>query len=149
LDRPPFKVLSDRVLVALSHSAPRSFAELGRIKGLPHRLPSRERRTLLDVVDRGLHAPVPTKPARSRSGHDEDARIRYEALREWRKTRAEARGVEPDVILSNRTLHVLADQNPSSPEQVDRVHALNDWERREYGREIVALLRRRARIRTY
>jgi ribonuclease D len=149
LDRPPFKVLSDRVLVALSRRTPRSFAELGRIKGLPRRLPSGERRNLLDVVDRGLGAPVPTRPARGGSNYDEEERERYEALREWRKARAEARGVEPDVILSNRALHVLANQNPSSPEELDATGVLNDWERREYGREIITLLRRQARIRTY
>jgi len=149
LDRPPFKVLGDRVLVALSQQAPRSFAELGRIKGLPRRLPSRERRNLLDVVGAGLRAPVPTRPMRGGGRYDEEAEERYQALREWRKGRAAIRGVESDVILSNHILRVLADQNPTSPEQLDDVDVLNRWERGEYGREIIALLRRQARIRTY
>ncbi len=71
---------------------------------------------------------------------------RYEALREWRKRRAEGRGVEPDVVLSNRTLHLLARHNPTSPERLDAIDVLNDWERQEYGREIVGLLRRQMRI---
>jgi ribonuclease D len=149
LDRPPFKVLGDSVLVALSQQAPRSFAELGRIKGMPRRLPSRERRNLLDVVGAGLRASVPTRPTRRGRRYDEKAEDRYRALREWRKERAVARGVESDVILSNHILRVLADQNPTSPEQLDDVDVLNRWERGEYGREIIALLRRQARIRTY
>jgi ribonuclease D len=149
LDRPPFKVLGDRVLVALSQQTPRSFAELGRIKGMPRRLPSRERRVLLDVIEHGLRAPTPTRPPRSGGRYDEEVEDRYQALREWRKRRAEARGVEPDVILSNHILRVLADQAPTSPEQLDAMDVLNRWERREYGREVVALLRRQTRIRTY
>jgi ribonuclease D len=149
LDRPPFKVLGDRVLVALSQQTPRSFAELGRIKGMPRRLPSRERRILLDVIEHGLRAPVPTRPPRSGGRYDEEVEDRYQALREWRKRRAQARGVEPDVILTNYTLRVLADQAPTSPEELDGLDVLNRWERREYGREIVALLRRQTRIRAH
>jgi ribonuclease D len=81
--------------------------------------------------------------------YDEEAEDRYQALRKWRKERAVARGVESDVVLSNHILRVLADQNPTSPEQLDDVDVLNRWERGEYGREIIALLRRQARIRTY
>jgi ribonuclease D len=149
LDRPPFKVLGDYVLVALSQRVPRSFAELGRIKGLPHRMRSRERHDLLDVVERGLRAPVPTKPVRLAGRYDDETRARYEALREWRKARAEARGVEPVVILSNDMLRALADENPSSPEELDAMDVLNAWERREYGREVITLLRRQARIQAY
>jgi ribonuclease D len=148
LDRPPFKVMNDAVLLALSQRAPRSFAELGRISGLPRRMPSRERRALLGVVEQGLDAPVPVRPRRDRRDRlDEKAIERYEALRKWRRERAEARGVEPDVILSNRILRDLALRNPNSPEQLSRIDVLNNWERQEYGREIVALLRRQARFR--
>jgi ribonuclease D len=148
LDRPPFKVMNDSVLIKLSKEAPRSFAELGRTKGLPRRVSSRERRSLLDVIEVGRHASVPVRPQRDRRERpDDEALDRYEALRGWRRTRAEARGVEPDVVLSNRILRILADQNPNSLEQLDELGILNDWERDEYGRQVVTLLRRQARFR--
>lgn len=147
LDRPPFKVLGRAVLVALSQQKPRSFAELGRVKGVPHRLPARQRRALLRVIEEGLRAPPPVRTRRRREPFDEEATERYEALREWRRKRAEVRGVESDVILSNRMLQALASQNPTSPEALDAAEILNDWERGEYGREVVAVLRRTARIR--
>jgi ribonuclease D len=147
LDRPPFKVLGDRVLLDMSRQRPRSLSELGHIKGLPRRLPSRERRRLLSIIGQGLRDDPPPKPERaSRDRPDEETVDRYEALRRWRKERAKARGVEPDVVLSNRTLHVLARRNPTSPDALAASGSLNDWERQEYGREIVALLRRQKRI---
>jgi ribonuclease D len=150
LDRPPFKVLNDSVLVALSQRTPRSFAELGRIKGMPRRLPSRLRRKLLDVIEQGLRAPVPKRPRYRGPGRpDEEAEARYEALRSWRRDRAKERGVEPDVILSNRVLHALADENPTSPQALARIGEFNAWERERYGREIIGLLRRHGRIRDY
>jgi ribonuclease D len=147
LDRPPFKVLTDRVLVRLSQEAPSSFAELGRIKGIPRRLPSSERRNLLQVIAEGLRAPIPVRPARRGERPDEETLDRYEALRDWRRERAEERGVEPDVVLSNRTLHALATSNPTSPQALSEIEVLNDWERDQYGRELIGLLRRHARVR--
>lgn len=147
LDRPLFKVFNDRVLIALSQQVPRSFAELGRIRGLPRHMSSKERRVLLAVIDAGIGTPPPTRPPRQTNNRpDEVVQDRYEALRDWRRERAQNRGVEPDVILSNRILRKLARENPSSPAELERSLILNDWERQEYGREVVALLRRQARI---
>ena len=147
LDRPPFKVLSDRVLLNLSQQAPRSLSELGRIRGLPRHLPHKARRKLLSIVDQGLRDDLPERPEMAANNRPDRHEIeRYEALRQWRNQRAEDRGVEPDVILSNRTLHILAQESPISAEALVATGALSDWERQEYGREIVALLRRQRRI---
>jgi ribonuclease D len=149
LDRPPFKVLNDGTMIALSRYRPRTMAELGRIKGIPQRMPSRGRRQLLAVIAQGSDQPAPRRAEPERNGRrDEAALNRYESLREWRKERAQVRGVEPDVVLSNRTLYQLALHNPTSPDRLDDIGALSDWERREYGREILALLRREMHFRS-
>ena len=148
LDRPPFKVLSDRALLDLSQRAPRSLSELGRVRGIPRRLPHKARRRLLSIIEQGLCDDPPERQERTRDSRPDRKEIeRYEALRQWRNTHAEDRGVEPDVILSNRTLHILARENPTSLEALVGTQALSDWERQTYGREIVALLRRQRRIR--
>lgn len=147
LDRPPFKVLSDRVLLNLSQQAPRSLSELGRVRGLPRHLPPKARRRLLSIVEQGLRDDPPERPETAANNRpDRQEFERYETLRQWRNQRAEDRGVEPDVILSNRTLHLLAQESPTSPEALVATGALSDWERQEYGPEIVALLRRQRRI---
>jgi len=146
LDRPLFKVLSDHVLLALSRQRPTSRAELGRIKGLPRRLSSRGQRRILAAIQRGLHSPPIRRRGRGSNGRlDEMMASRYEIMRTWRKERAAARGVEADVILSNRALHLLARHNPTSLERLRAIGVLNDWERQEYEREIVTLLRRQPR----
>ena len=136
MDRPPFKVLGDRALVALSEKKPRSLSALSQIKGIPRRLPVKAQKKLLSVIRHGLHDDPPQRIRRTNSHHwDEATQERYETLREWRKQRAERRGVESDVILSNRALHVLARQNPSSVQALERCDSLNQWERQEYGNE--------------
>jgi ribonuclease D len=145
MDRPPFKVLNDHVLVALSQARPRSIAALSQIKGIPRRLPTKARKKLLAVIRRGLHAEPPRR-ARRVSNHrwDEETQERYEAMRQWRKQRAKQRGVESDVILSNHALHVLARENPTTTRALEKCEALNAWERQEYGKELVALLQKHA-----
>jgi ribonuclease D len=145
-DRPPFKVLSNRALIDLSQQAPRSLSELGRIRGLPRHLSHRARRKLLSVIEQGLRDGPPQKPAPQNNRPDRKEIDRYEALRQWRNQQAQQRGVEPDVVLSNRTLHILAQHNPTSSEALNATRALSDWERQKYGREIIAQLRRQRRF---
>jgi ribonuclease D len=141
MDRPPFKVFGDRVLIALSQARPRSLSALSQIKGIPRRLPIKGQKKLLSVIRRGMHDDPPQRARRTNHHRwDEATQERYETLREWRKQRAGRRGVESDVILSNRALHVLARRHPSTIQALEDCDTLNDWERQEYGDEIIALL---------
>lgn len=143
LDRPPFKVLNDNVLVALSQQRPQTLDALRKIKGIPRHLSAKNLRRLLAEIDQARQNPLPQKRVRHENGHLSQAvEQRYQVLRSWRKARSEARGVEPDVILSNQTLYQLAMQNPMSLRKLETVDMLGAWERQEYGKEIVALLRR-------
>lgn len=67
---------------------------------------------------------------------------RYDALRAWRKERAEERGVESDVIMPRDTLWVLARQVPQRVEDLDDIPGLGPWRRAEYGVELIELLKR-------
>ncbi len=143
MDQPPFKVFNDSVLVQISAQRPKTLAELDKIKGIPRHLSRQRRQQLLQVIAQAAEHPAPERPPHNHIHRpSQAAEKRYEMLRAWRKQRAQTRGVEPDVILSNATLLELARQDPASLARLDDVAILNDWERKTYGQEIVALLRR-------
>jgi ribonuclease D len=71
---------------------------------------------------------------------DNATRERYARLKEWRRVRAAARGVETDVIVSNEVLLALARRNPQTPEALAEVTGLGPWKAREYGEEILQVL---------
>jgi len=99
-DRPPFKILSNQALVELAQAAPRTLAELQMVSGVGSRLVARDGERLLAAVQAGRRAPPPRRPrrpARERPAAPEVLE-RYQALREWRRDRAHARGVESDII---------------------------------------------------
>jgi ribonuclease D len=140
LNRPPFKVMNDATLIRLAQAQPTDVRSLGRIKGLSHRMRREAGESLLEAIARGQAGPYPSYPRNHHRPPDEDTLRRYEALRAWRKLRAEARGVEPDVILPNSVLMALARRAPATAKALARVEGLDDWQRRTYGDELLDVL---------
>jgi ribonuclease D len=140
LNRPPFKVMNDSTLVRLAQAQPADVRSLGHIKGLSYRMRREAGQELVEAIARGLAAPYPPYPHNHHRPPDEDTLRRYEALRAWRRHRAEARGVEPDVILPNSALMAVARRAPHTAKALARVEGLDDWQRRTYGDELLDVL---------
>lgn len=138
-DRPPFKILSNQALVALAQAAPRSLAELQMVSGVGSRLVARDGERLLAAVETGRRAPPPRPPARERPAAP-DVLERYQALREWRRDRAHARGVESDIILPKDAMWTLAERAPSSLDEMLGIPGLGPWRLAAYGAELLRVL---------
>ncbi len=139
LDRPPFKVVGDRTLVALAESRPTRLEHLRQVPGMTEAQIERHGRSLLHAVARGKHARPPQPPPRG--GLDPAVADRYERLREWRKGVAASRGVDTDVVISNAALMTLARRNPHDLAALEGIDGLGPWRRRAYGEAILEVLR--------
>ena len=145
-DRPPFKILSNQALIALSEQPPLTIEELRRVRHLSPRFLGRYGRQLLAVLRRGEGQPVP-RDQRPKSNHTDSlvphgrpspaCQARFEALRAWRNTRAEAKGVEPDIILNNQLLWAVAYLNPRQEADLARDGLLAAWQVDEFGSELL------------
>lgn len=138
LDRPPFRVMSDEILVRLARARPRTLAELAALDGFPRHWVRRYGPALLEAVARGEEGPVPEPPCAT---YSDDERERYRALREWRRRVAAARGVAPDVILPNAVLRALAARNPQTPDELAEVDSMGPWARETWGPDILQVLK--------
>ncbi len=142
-DRPPFKVLANATLVRIARTQPRTLAELSALPGVGEWFLRRSGREALRAVERGRARPqtrLPKPPRGIPSLPDNASRERYTRLREWRKTRAQTRGVEPDVIVSNDALVEIARQQPQTIAALETISALGEWKAREYGEELLRML---------
>jgi ribonuclease D len=139
-DWPSFKIFGDKVLVKIAELAPRRLDDLYNLKGLNSRLVRRDGDAILDAVVRGQEGKPPQPPRRSHTVPPPQVQHRYDVLRDWRKRRAAARGVESDVIVSRDTLWALARRNPASEADLDTIPGLGDWRRAEYGAELLDVL---------
>ncbi len=132
IDRPPFKVFGDQVIIDLAQDPPQSLRELMPRPGLRRAGIERFGRQILEALRSAqpVHdGPPPGLKRRRRSGRfvDPDLKARYEALRAARKARASELGIDPEVALSNSVLEDLARTPPQHPEDLARHPELVGW----------------------
>ncbi len=139
-DVPPFKVFSDRTLAQLARAQPRTTAELAGIEGMSNGQVRRYGSQILQAVAQGMNSAPPQQPP-PRPPVDPIVVERYSKLRDWRRQRALARGVESDVIISREALWALAEQAPTTLEALQGIRGLGPWRIEQYGEELLRVLR--------
>jgi ribonuclease D len=139
-DVPPFKVFSDRTLAQLARAQPRTTPELAGIEGMSNGQVRRYGSQILQAVAQGMNSAPPQQPP-PRPPVDPIVVERYSKLRDWRRQRALARGVESDVIISREALWALAEQAPTTLEALQGIRGLGPWRIEQYGEELLRILR--------
>lgn len=139
-DLPSFKIILDKTLVAVVQAMPSTLEDFDKIPGMTAGQVRRYGKHLLKAIERGNSAPFPTPPTLEPPADPRTVEI-YTALREWRKNRAAERGVEADVIISRDALWALAEQMPSTLEEVSKIHGIREWRLETYGEALLELLK--------
>jgi ribonuclease D len=143
-DVPVFKVLGSEILVALAEKAPRTPAELQRIRGLPPFL-RHDPRELLAAVERGLAVPDAQRPTLSKAPPRPQVsaaqKRRDAALKAWRAEEARKLGVEVSVVLPQRLIDKLTEDPPGDDAGLLAVEGLRRWRRQAFGPAILEALR--------
>jgi len=140
MDRPVFKVLSERTLVSLAQAQPRSMDDLFNLQGFSARQVKRHGEGLLQAVQRGLQVKPPQRNHRHQP--DENFINLYDALRNWRKQVGRSKGVESDVILPRETLELIARSRPQSLEELYQVMQDVPWRFNHFGKSILKTLKK-------
>ncbi|MCB0114434.1 MAG: HRDC domain-containing protein, partial [Caldilineaceae bacterium] len=143
-ERPPFKVVNDRVLIELALNPPSSLRELGEIPGLSRHQVDRYGSEILRAVHRGKDRPLPDLPVSSPRPeallNRRDQKL-YQSLRQWRSATAGERGVDPDIIFSNDLLLQIVEHKPATVEALVAIPAIGAWKAETYGPSILQLLK--------
>jgi ribonuclease D len=143
LDRPVYKILGNKVLLELARRMPQAQDGLKGIEGLPPRLVERHGRALLAAVARGLALPeaeLPHYPRTPRKERDPAREERFKLLRKWRELAAVEYALDPGVLINNAALDALAQAQPRSQKQLERVAALKEWQKTELGTGLLGAL---------
>jgi len=141
-NRPPFKIIMDQSLIALTQARPQHVEQIEGINGLNRLHQRRYGRKIIEAIARGSRAEAPQPPPRPLRPADKVLE-RYEALRNWRKRVAAQRGVDPDVIVSNAALWTLAQRAPRSLQELADLGILGPWKHKTYAEALLAVLRGR------
>lgn len=139
MDRPAFKVMGDRTLLAAAQALPHDLRAVAALPGMSESQVRRFGNPILAAVARGAKAPRPAR--RSSPPPVEEAVLnRFEKLRRWRQRAARARQVESDVILPREILWKIAREGPQDLSALHRSMVPLEWRHRTYGAEILVAL---------
>jgi ribonuclease D len=143
VNRPPFKVMSDAVLLALARLQPASLSALRRVRGISPLMARRMGGPLLEAVRRGMEAEETSlSPPRSgeRRRFDPSASRRLDALKEWRRLRSAELHLDPGVLAPLSSLQIVSRANPKTIDEMLALPELTRWRIHEFGAEWIATM---------
>ncbi|MFN2144480.1 MAG: ribonuclease D [Anaerolineales bacterium] len=138
LDRPLFKVIGDRTLVAIAESAPQTLDELAEIKGMTRGQVYRHGKALLHAVWEGQRAEPIARPRNHQL--DDEIVILLENMRNWRKVTARKIGVESDIVLPRDVMEKIAHAQPDNKKALAKLMADVPWRYQRYGEDIYQMI---------
>jgi ribonuclease D len=150
IDRPPFKVLSNRALLEIAQRLPGSEKKLSAIKGVTDLIMRRFGEEILEAVKRGMnrkHGPIPKRASKlngsgnTRRRMDRNTERRLEALKRWRTGRAKDLSLDPGVLCPNSALEAIAWRNPQTGSELQELPEVKGWFGRSFGDEVAEALR--------
>jgi ribonuclease D len=136
MDRPPFKVIDDKRMIAIAESAPTSMHELEEFLTLHqvHRFGA----DILSAVSRGRTGDPVQRPRHVRPS---DAVLRrLDLLNHWRRHSAQKHHLESDIILPKGWMHAIAEKNPQTLEELSAIMKASPWRLEHFGTEILKVI---------
>jgi ribonuclease D len=134
MNRPPFKVIDDKRLVAIAQTLPGSQDNLAAI-GLTARQIHIYGNEILQAVGRGKQIPMINRPRTLRP--NQAFLDRLNVLSEWRKTTGLKIGVESDIILPKNWMYLIAERNPKNLNELAALLPHAPWRLEQFGKEIL------------
>jgi ribonuclease D len=144
-DRPLFKVFSTDSLLRLAEARPADIGELEKTGALSSSQIDRHGSDIITAIQKAMRlstAELPRYPFRKPKAVPAAVSNRIQLLRRWRETLARRLKIEPSLICSKAAMAAIAERRPSKPEDLAEICELRHWQRKSFGRDIIAALQR-------
>jgi len=144
-DRPLFKVFNHEALLRLAESRPANLGELEKTGALSPVQVERHGGEILAAIQKTMSltaAELPRYPFKKPKAVPAAVSERIRVLRRWRETQARRLKIEPSLICSKAAMASIAERQPAKPEDLAEIPELRTWQRKSFGRDIVAALRK-------
>lgn len=151
LDRPPYKVIADSLLLDIAASRPQTRHAVESLFPNMRALRRRHDDGIIDAVIAGLSDPPPPVPPREEEEEPEDrgpARLTgrvaervYEALKEWRNNLVNRSPLHNTFsVANNSTLKQIARARPHDLEELAEIPEVRRWQVRDHGEALLKVL---------
>ena len=143
LDRAPFMVLGNDVMIEASKEPPADLHELAARKGVGDRTIERSGAAIMKAIAAGLALPKeqwPRLPRPKRYERDDDYEDRLKRLKQKRDAIATERGLRQGIVFSNSQLADIARTLPGDAHALRAIDGVRNWQVKEFGEEILRAL---------
>ncbi len=139
LNRPPFKVFGNQVILKIIEEQPSTLDELKEIRGLSPKVVYKNGKDILEIVEsaktkKPIYKKYKPKPSQSYLHM-------YDLLKRWRKKTGDRLNVESDIVLPKDVLEIISQTQPKSLEALAEVMADVPYRFSQFGESILEVLK--------
>ena len=143
-DKPLFKIFGNRSLFELAGNKPLNLKQLEKTGALSARQIRMYGREMLTTIQGAMKLPaeeLPVYPRKKAPRVSLAVAGRVKALRNWRDKQAQKLAIDPALICNKALMSTIAVQRPLNLSELAAIKEMKNWQRKEFGRDIVKVLR--------
>lgn len=143
-DRPLFKTIGNSALLTLANRKPVSMKQLKATQALSTKQAKQYGPELIAAIEASLKTPAdqhPVYPRKRAPSLKPIVSSRIRELKTWRDAKAASLELDPSLVLTKMLIYDIARKNPGSIQQIKAIEGLRNWRVREFGREILDILK--------
>jgi ribonuclease D len=144
-DKPLFKIFSSRTLLMLAEKKPLTVKILERANAMSPGQISMYGSGVTKAVRAAMQMSpeeLPVYPRRKSPRVPLVVAGRVKALKKWRDKQAEKLAIDPALILTKALINAIAVQKPLQLADLSNITELKNWQRKEFGQDIVQVMKR-------
>jgi ribonuclease D len=144
-DKPLFKIFGNRSLMELAGKKPLQLKQLEKTGALSARQISMYGREILAAIQSAMKLPaeeLPVYPRKKARRASLAVAGRVKALRNWRDKQVQKLDIDPALICTKALMSTIAVQRPLNLSELAAIKEMKNWQRKEFGRDIVKVLRK-------
>ena len=144
-DRPLFKVFSNKSMLTLATAKPVSAAGILKTGAMSARQVKMYGHELAAAIKKAKKLPagaLPTYPRKKAPRYHPAVPVRIRALKTWRDRKARELKLEAGLLFNKNLLTAIALRNPQEFKDLQEVADMKNWQRSEFGRDIIAALKK-------
>ena len=143
-DKPLFRIFGSRSLLELAEKKPPTIKQLEKTRALSTKQISMYGRGVVAAIKKALQMEKEDLPVYPRKKSPRIPLVvagRVKALRDWRDDQAERLGLDPALICTKALISTIAQQKPRKLSDLSAIKEMKNWQRKEFGQEIVRLMK--------
>ena len=143
-DKPLFKIIGNNSIMKIVKEKPVNKRQLVKIKALSQKQIDMYGDAIVKAVNNSLMLPAagrPVYPRRKAPVLPPEVPLRAKSIKLWRDSKAKELGLDPPIVCNKSIINLIAIQNPTYLKDLLNIKEMKKWQKKEFGRDIVAILK--------